>query len=175
MPSGTHHQVLIVGGGTAGITVAAILRRRARNLDIAIIEPAEEHYYQPSFTLVGAGVYPLAKTHRPEASVMPSGVAWVRGAAKTFEPEKNTVLWTGGEAVTYDYLVVCTGVKLDWDKIERSRRDARPQRRVQQLFAARPSTTPGNACRSSRPATRSCARNRRCRSSAPARRRRSSI
>jgi sulfide:quinone oxidoreductase len=118
MPSGTHHQVLIVGGGTAGITVAAILRRRARNLDIAIIEPAEEHYYQPSLTLVGAGVYPLAKTHRPEASVMPSGVAWIRGAAKTFEPDKNTVLLVGGEAVTYDYLVVCTGVKLDWGKIE---------------------------------------------------------
>ncbi len=118
MPSGTHHQVLIVGGGTAGITVAAILRRRARNLDIAIIEPAEEHYYQPSLTLVGAGVYPLAKTHRPEASVMPSGVAWIRGAAKTFEPEKNMVRLLGGEAVTYDYLVVCTGVKLDWGKIE---------------------------------------------------------
>jgi sulfide:quinone oxidoreductase len=117
MPNGKHHQVLIVGGGTAGITVAAILRRRARDMDIAIVEPEQEHYYQPSFTLVGAGVYPLAKTHRPEASVIPPRVIWIRGAAKSFEPEKNTVRLQNGDALTYDYLVVCTGVKLDWDKV----------------------------------------------------------
>jgi len=117
MPNGTHHRVLIVGGGTAGITVAAILRRRARNLDIAVVEPEQEHYYQPSFTLVGAGVYPLAKTHRPEASVIPPGVIWIRGAVKSFEPEKNSVRLHNGDAFTYEYLVVCTGVKLDWDKV----------------------------------------------------------
>ena len=92
MPNAQHHQVLIVGGGTAGITVAAILRRRASGIDIAIVEPADEHYYQPALTLVGAGVYPLAKTHRPEASVMPAGVKWIRNSAKAFEPEQNTVL-----------------------------------------------------------------------------------
>ena len=117
MPNGKHHQVLIIGGGTAGITVAAILRRRARDLDIAVVEPEQEHYYQPSFTLVGAGVYPLAKTHRPEASVIPPGVIWIRDAAESFEPEKNTVRLQNGDALTYDYLVVCTGVKLDWDKV----------------------------------------------------------
>jgi sulfide:quinone oxidoreductase len=117
MPSEQHHRVLIVGGGTAGITVAAILRRHSLNLDIAIVEPEQEHYYQPALTLVGAGVYPLAKTHRPEASVMPPGVQWIRGAAKAFEPEKNTVRLQDGSVCTYDYLVVCTGVKLDWGKI----------------------------------------------------------
>ena len=117
MPNGTHHKVLIVGGGTAGITVAAILRRRARDLDIAVVEPHAEHYYQPAFTLVGAGVYPLAKTHRPEASVMPAGVRWIRDAAQSFLPEKNTVVLKSGDTLTYDFLVVCTGVKLDWDKV----------------------------------------------------------
>ena len=94
MPSGTHHQVLIVGGGTAGITVAAILRRRARDLDIAIIEPAEEHYYQPAFTLVGAGVYPLAKTHRPEASVMPAGVDGSAARPRASSPRRTRSSWT---------------------------------------------------------------------------------
>ena len=117
MPNGKHHRVLIVGGGTAGITVAAILRRRARDLDIAVVEPEQEHYYQPSLTLVGAGVYPLAKTHRPEASVIPPRVIWIRGAVKSFEPEKNSVRLHNGDAFTYEYLVVCTGVKLDWDKV----------------------------------------------------------
>jgi len=117
MPGATHHKVLIVGGGTAGVTVAAILRRRARDLDVAVVEPNQEHYYQPALTLVGAGVYPLAKTHRPQQSVMPPGVTLIRDAAKSFEPENNTVRLQNGEAHSYDYLVVCTGVKLDWGKI----------------------------------------------------------
>ena len=86
MPN-THHQVLIIGGGTAGITVAAILRRRQRGLNIAIVEPEPEHYYQPALTLVGAGLYPLAKTHRPQTSVMPPGVTWIKGAAATSSPK----------------------------------------------------------------------------------------
>ena len=117
MSSSTRHQVLIVGGGTAGITVAAILKRRAPGTDIAIIEPSHEHYYQPAFTLVGAGVYPLARTRRAEESLIPVGVRWICDAALTFEPEKNTVRIKNGDVLTYDYLVICTGVKLDWGKI----------------------------------------------------------
>jgi len=117
MSSSTRHQVLIVGGGTAGITVAAILKRRAPGTDIAIIEPSHEHYYQPAFTLVGAGVYPLARTRRAEESLIPVGVRWICDAALTFEPEKNTVRIKNGNVLTYDYLVICTGVKLDWGKI----------------------------------------------------------
>jgi len=117
MPASSHYQILIVGGGTAGITVAAILRRRDPGTEIAIVEPSAEHYYQPAFTLVGAGVYPLARTKRPERDLIPVGVQWIRDAAQTFEPDKNTVRLKSGDAVTYDYLVVCTGVKLDWGKI----------------------------------------------------------
>ena len=72
MPGSAHHQVLVVGGGTAGITVAAILKRRAPRADIAIVEPSPDHYYQPAFTLVGAGIYPLARTRRAEESLIPS-------------------------------------------------------------------------------------------------------
>ena len=117
MPSSVRHQVLIVGGGTAGVTVAAILKRRAPDINLAIVEPAHHHYYQPAFTLVGAGVYPLARTRRAEESLIPVGVQWIRNAAQTFEPEKNTVRLKNGDTVTYDYLVVCTGVKLDWGKV----------------------------------------------------------
>lgn len=114
-----HHQVLIVGGGAAGITVAASLKRRARqDVDIAIIEPADEHYYQPAFTLVGAGAYAPTRTRRQEEHLVPAGVRWIRATAKTFDPANNSVGLSDGETLTYDYLVVCTGVKLDWDKIE---------------------------------------------------------
>jgi sulfide:quinone oxidoreductase len=114
-----HHQILIVGGGTAGIAVAASLRRRgSKALDIAIVEPSDTHYYQPCFTLVGAGAYAMADTKRSEQSLIPAGVKWIHGAAKTFAPEQNGITLENGDTLTYDYLVVCTGLKLDWDKVE---------------------------------------------------------
>jgi sulfide:quinone oxidoreductase len=119
MAGAIHHQVLIVGGGTAGITVAASLRRHGEhNIDIAIVEPNDTHYYQPAFTLVGAGIYDLEKTRRPTDSLVPSGVKRISAFARKFEPANNQVELSTGETITYDYLVVCTGVKLDWSKVE---------------------------------------------------------
>ena len=87
MAGTTHHKVLIVGGGTAGITAAASLKRRGPSgIDIAIVEPSDTHYYQPAFTLVGAGVYDLARTHRPTDSLVPSGVKRVKATAQKFDP-----------------------------------------------------------------------------------------
>ena len=82
----THHKVLIVGGGTAGITVAASLKRHGPGgIDIAIVEPSDTHYYQPAFTLVGAGVYDLACTRRTTESLVPSGVKRIKAAAHKFD------------------------------------------------------------------------------------------
>jgi sulfide:quinone oxidoreductase len=119
MAGTTHHKVLIVGGGTAGITVAASLKRHGPGgIDIAIVEPSDTHYYQPAFTLVGAGVYDLARTRRTTESLVPSGVKRIKAAAHKFDPANNKVELSTGDAVGYDYLVVCTGVKLDWAKID---------------------------------------------------------
>lgn len=118
MNGARNYQVLIVGGGAAGITVAASLKRRAKEpLSIAIVEPSDEHYYQPALTLVGAGAYALSKTRRPEQSLIPRGVDWIKDAARGFLPEENAVELSSGERIGYDYLVVCTGVELNWDKI----------------------------------------------------------
>ncbi len=120
MSETAHHQILIVGGGTAGITVAASLRRRmgGRNLDIAIVEPAEEHYYQPALTLVGAGVQSLAQNRRPESGLIPSGVKWIKGAVAAFDPENNKVELDSGDTCSYDYLIVCPGLELNWDAVQ---------------------------------------------------------
>ena len=82
------HQIVIVGGGTAGITVAASLKRKAGggNLDIAIIEPSANHYYQPAFTLVGAGAYSLEKTRRDEKDLVTAGVPLISERAESFDP-----------------------------------------------------------------------------------------
>lgn len=112
-----HHQIVVVGGGTAGITVAARLRRARRGLDIAVVEPSDRHYYQPLWTLVGAGDVDMATTVRPMASVIPPGVTWIHDAVAAFEPERNAVLTRDGRRITYDQLVVAPGIQMDWDKV----------------------------------------------------------
>ncbi|MEN4445981.1 FAD-dependent oxidoreductase [Mycobacterium sp. SMC-18] len=111
------HQIVIVGGGTAGITVAARLRRKGYT-GVAVIEPSDKHYYQPLWTLVGGGQARAAATERAESSVMPKGVTWIRKAASAFDPDANTVTCTDGTTYEYDALVVCPGIQLDWDRTE---------------------------------------------------------
>ncbi len=113
-----HFTVLIIGGGTAGITVAAGLRRHRPGISVAIVEPAEVHSYQPGWTLVGAGVFTLKQTQRREETLIPAGVTWLRNAAARFVPEENIVVLADGQMVGYTALVVCPGIKLDWDKVE---------------------------------------------------------
>jgi len=113
-----HHQVLIVGGGAAGITVAARLKKARPALDIAILEPSSDHYYQPGWTLVGGGVFSLEQTRRNEASLIPAGVTWIRESAAGFTPESNSVSTSAGQTLTYDALVVATGMKLNWEAIK---------------------------------------------------------
>ena len=116
MGTGIHHQVLILGGGSAGISVAARLRRAGVE-DIGLIDPAEKHYYQPLWTLVGGGCAPAKESERPQASVMPKGVAWIKAAAEDVDPENNLVTLRGGSQVGFDHLVVCPGIQLDWGKV----------------------------------------------------------
>ncbi|MFD8478105.1 FAD-dependent oxidoreductase [Kitasatospora sp. NPDC059673] len=111
-----HHRIVIIGGGTAGITVAARLRR-AGERDVAVLDPSEQHYYQPLWTLVGGGRAPLGESVRSQASVMPKGVRWIRRAAVAIDPEAQEVALEGGGTVSYEQLVVCPGIQLDWDRI----------------------------------------------------------
>ncbi len=113
-----HHQILIVGGGSAGLTVASQLRRARPQLEIAILEPSPDHYYQPGWTLVGGGVFTLEQTHRAEAELIPEGVRWIHDGAAGFDPAAGTVTTTSGATLRYDVLVVATGIKLCWDRIE---------------------------------------------------------
>lgn len=110
--------VLIVGGGAAGISVAASLLARQGGLSIAIIEPSDVHYYQPGWTLVGAGVFEAQQTKRNTATLMPAGVHWIKAAVAAFEPERNVVVLEGCEEIQYKRLVVAPGLMLDWQAVE---------------------------------------------------------
>ena len=113
MAASRHHKVVVVGGGTAGIAVAAKLRLEGET-DIAVIEPSETHYYQPLYTLIGAGVAPRSAASRPQSSVMPKDVAWIKAYAQNVDPDNQVVSLSNGSDVAYDYLVVCPGIQLNF-------------------------------------------------------------
>jgi len=111
------HDVVIVGGGAGGLASAASLLKRRPDLDIAVIEPREAHYYQPGWTLVGGGVFRREDTERAMSAVMPRGVKWLKAAVAAFEPEYNRVVLEDGERIGYRTLVVAPGIKLNWQAI----------------------------------------------------------
>lgn len=115
MATTAHHRVVIVGGGTAGISVAARLVGKVD--DVAVIEPSEKHYYQPLWTLVGGGCAKANTSERAESSVMPKQARWIKDAVTSFDPDNNAVETAGGKTIGYDALIVCPGIQLDWDRI----------------------------------------------------------
>lgn len=114
----THYQILIVGGGNAGISVAARLLRKDHKLDIGIIEPSDKHYYQPAWSLVGGGVFDIRRTVRNEVDVIPKNAEWVKDAVISFQPQENSLTCKSGQTISYDYLIVAPGIQLDWGKIK---------------------------------------------------------
>jgi sulfide:quinone oxidoreductase len=116
--SDARHDVLIIGAGAAGISVASSLLARSPMLDIAIIDPADAHFYQPGWTMVGGGIFEAASTARVMASIIPTGVRWIKAAVAAFEPDNNQIILEGCRVVKYKQLVVCPGLKLDWQGIE---------------------------------------------------------
>jgi sulfide:quinone oxidoreductase len=115
---GGDFDVVVIGGGTAGIGLTASLLRRQPSLRIAIIEPSDRHYYQPAWTLVGGGAYDISKTVQPMASVIPPGATWIQTAASGFDPDTNLVHLADGHSIGYRQLVVCPGLRLAWEQIE---------------------------------------------------------
>ena len=110
--------IVVIGGGSAGIGLLASLLKRDPHLNITLIEPSDYHCYQPAWTLVGGGAYDLQKTRRPLADVLPNGVSWVQAAVSEVLPDENTLVLDSGQRVTWKNLIVCPGLRLAWEKIE---------------------------------------------------------
>lgn len=113
-----HYEVLIIGGGTAGIMTAAQLKNEDKSIEIGLVEPSNDHWYQAAWTLVGAGTYKYEDTRRNEKDIIPSGVDWIQDFATGFQPENNTVETKSSGNITYDYLVIAVGIQYDLDGIE---------------------------------------------------------
>ena len=97
-----HYQIAIIGAGTAGIMTAAQLLKKEKSLDIVIIDPVEMHYYQPAWTLVGAGTYDFDKTAKPIKDLIPPGVEWVQDSVTEFFPEEAKIKKQQGRIISYN-------------------------------------------------------------------------
>lgn len=111
-------KIIIVGGGNAGLSVAAQLLRKDKALEIGIIDPSFKHYYQPAWTLVGAGIFDIRKTMRKQETCIPKGANWIQEKVTGFDPEANLVACENGLTYSYDALIVCPGIQIDWQKIK---------------------------------------------------------
>jgi sulfide:quinone oxidoreductase len=116
-PVHSHYEILIIGGGTGGLTVASQLAARIGGGTMAVIEPSPTHYYQPLWTLVGGGIFPKEESARDEGDFIPDGVTWIQEAATSIDPEHRTVHTTVSGPITYDVLVVAAGIQLGWNRI----------------------------------------------------------
>ncbi len=117
-PDARAFDVVVVGGGAGGISTAASLLNRRPDLNIAIVEPRDEHYYQPGWTLVGGGVFDRKQTRRAMADLMPEDAHWIRAAVASFEPENRAVVLEDGSRLSYTVLVAAPGLKLDLDQVD---------------------------------------------------------
>ncbi|MCG1010448.1 NAD(P)/FAD-dependent oxidoreductase [Salinicoccus sp. ID82-1] len=117
-----HYRLIILGGGTAGISTANRMLSEDKKLanDILIIEPQDHHYFQPGWPLVGSGEMKLESTRKPMSKVMPKGARWLQEAVRHVDPVKREVK-AGNRIVKYDFLVVALGIELDYDAIEGAR------------------------------------------------------
>jgi sulfide:quinone oxidoreductase len=110
--------IVIIGGGAAGSGVAASLLKRNKRLNIGVIEPASKHYYQPAWTLVGAGEFDISKTERNMSDCIPNNTTWLQTAATGFDPENNIVHTDKLGDISYQHLIVAAGLQLNWAGIK---------------------------------------------------------
>lgn len=134
-PIETKARIVVAGGGAAGLTVASRLSRRLSGAEIVMIEPRTEHNYQPGFTLVGAGLKPASYVKLATADFVPSGVRWVQESVAEFDPVGNKVVTDKNTTLPYDFLVIATGLALDYDAIEGMSRDLIGREGIASVYA----------------------------------------
>ena len=114
----TSAHIVIAGSGLGGLAIANRLSRELDGTKITLIDRKEMHNYQPGYTLVATGIWPVAKVIDRNADLLPGKVEWIKDMATGFDPDASTVITEGGQRIRYDFLVVATGLHLDFAQIE---------------------------------------------------------
>lgn len=127
-------RVLIIGGGAAGCSMAARLMRRIEHPDITIVDPSDRQFYQPGFTFIASGIFQPDEVWRPQQECLPKGVKWVKDSVVTLDPVKQVAVTAHGKQLTYDFLVLCPGLQLDWCQVEGISRETLGQGNAHSIY-----------------------------------------
>jgi sulfide:quinone oxidoreductase len=112
-------KIVIVGGGAAGCSIASLLAKKLNNPDITIIEPNPQSVsYQPGQTLIAAGVWNKEDIVGENVDFFPSSAKWIQDSVAEFDPDNNQVMTEKNGTISYDILVVATGLQLNYDAID---------------------------------------------------------
>ena len=110
--------IVVVGSGLAGLGIVNRLRKQLDGAKITLVDAKKVHHYQPGFTLIATGIWPKEKVSDTNQELIPAGVDWIQEMAKEFKPDSNQVITDSGKVLNYDFLVVATGLHLDYGQIE---------------------------------------------------------
>ena len=114
----TKANIVVVGSGLAGLGMVNRLRKQLDGAKITLLDAKKVHHYQPGFTLVSTGIWPIEKLSNTNQELIPAGVNWIQEMAREFKPDTNQVITDSGKVLNYDYLIVATGTHLDYAQIE---------------------------------------------------------
>lgn len=111
-------KVVIVGGGAAGLSMAARLTNWLSQPNITLIDPSDRQFYQPGYTMIAGGIFTANEVHRPQEEFIPKGVKWIKDVATAVDPDKKSVTTGSGEVIEYDFLVLTPGLQVNFDQVE---------------------------------------------------------
>ena len=111
-------KIVIIGGGAAGLSMAARLMNWLDTPDVTLIDPSDRQYYQPGFTLIASGVYTADEVYKSQASCIPNGVKWMKDSVVAVDPKMNKITTKANGVVDYDFLVLTPGLQMNFDKVE---------------------------------------------------------
>ncbi|KAI8137505.1 hypothetical protein BJV82DRAFT_525223 [Fennellomyces sp. T-0311] len=112
------YKVVVVGAGPGGLSVSSTLSKMLGKDQVAVIDPADYHYYQPLWTYVGGGLKSFSESKRPMESVVPEKADWIKERVTKLDPDNNQIALGDGKTVGYDYLVVAAGIQINWDQVK---------------------------------------------------------
>jgi NADPH-dependent 2,4-dienoyl-CoA reductase/sulfur reductase-like enzyme len=110
-----NHKIVVVGGGSAGLAISHQLLRQGKfsQNDIAVVDPATWHHYQPGWTLVGGGLKTKESLRKPLRSLIDPKLRFYNTGVEGFSPDDNFITLRNGDKINYDQLVVAPGITVD--------------------------------------------------------------
>lgn len=111
-------KIVIIGGGAAGLSMAALLQRWLQEPDITVIDPSDRQFYQPGFTLVASGVYKPSDVWKKQEDCIPHQTKWIKDSVKGIDPVSKRITTEKNGSLTYDFLVLTPGLQINWEQTE---------------------------------------------------------